>query len=66
MEWVFEGEPSQGGNCESIDLSKMEEFLMNSNDFILGKYTYTESLVIDENVNRQLVRITLPSNSPAI
>jgi hypothetical protein len=21
-----EGEPSQGGNCESIDLSKMEEF----------------------------------------
>jgi hypothetical protein len=64
---VFEGEPSQGGNCESIDLSKMEEFLMNSNDLYWGNSTFIhESLVIDENVNRQLVRITLPSNSPAI
>jgi hypothetical protein len=23
---VFEGEPSQGGNCESIDLSKWKNF----------------------------------------
>jgi hypothetical protein len=47
----IEGEPSQGGNCESIDLSKMEEFLMNSNDLYWEIYIH-ESLVIDENVNR--------------
>jgi hypothetical protein len=39
---------------------------MNSNDILGNSNIIHESPVIDENVNRQLVRITLPSNSPAI
>jgi hypothetical protein len=44
----------------------MEEFQWIQMIYIGEIYTIQfESLVIDENVNRQLVRITLPSNSPA-
>lgn len=61
--WVgdFTGEPDQGGNCEAIDLTGMDSFLLKPNTLYLANSTCIhESIPIMEKVKRQLFRLTLP------
>ena len=60
----YDGEPNQGGDCSHLDLSTMESFIMEKNTLYWGNSTFIhESLPIDEDVKRQLVRITLPADA---
>jgi hypothetical protein len=60
----FEGEPNQGGDCSHLDLSKMDCYEMESNTLYWGNSTFIhESLPVQEDVKRQLVRITLPADA---
>ena len=60
----FEGEPNQGGDCTHLDLSKMDCYEMESNTLYWGNSTFIhESLPVQEDVKRQLVRITLPADA---
>lgn len=61
---TFEGQPGQGGDCSKIDLSKMSSFILSKNTLYWGNSTFIhESLPLDKDVKRQLVRITLPADS---
>lgn len=63
----FIGNPDQGGNCESIDLSNLESFLLEKNTLYWGNITFIhESLPVEKSIKRQLIRITLPSDSEDI
>jgi hypothetical protein len=67
--WIgeFNNIPLDGGDCSHIDLSNLQKFRLKANKVYLGNSTFLhESLPIDENVNRQLVRITLPSEKVEI
>ena len=58
----FEGQPNQGGDCTHLDLSNMNSFNLKSHTLYWGNSTFIhESLAIEEDVERQLVRITLPA-----
>ena len=60
----FEGQPNQGGDCTHLDLSKMECYEMESNTLYWGNSTFIhESLPVQEDVKRQLIRITLPADA---
>lgn len=60
----YDGEPNQGGDCSHLDLSTMKSFIMEKNTLYWGNSTFIhESLPIDEDVKRQLVRITLPADA---
>ena len=60
----FEGQPNQGGDCSHLDLSKMECYEMESNNLYWGNSTFIhESLPVQEDVKRQLIRITLPADA---
>jgi hypothetical protein len=64
--WVgeFDGQPNQGGDCSHLDLSKMDSFYLESNKLYWGNSTFIhESLPLEEDVERQLVRVTLPADS---
>lgn len=57
----FDEEPNQGGDCSHIDLSKMDNFILQKNTLYLGNSTFIhESLPVNKNIYRQLIRITLP------
>lgn len=60
----YEGQPNQGGDCSHLDLSKMESFILKKNNLYWGNSTFIhESLPLEEDVKRQLIRITLPSDA---
>lgn len=60
----YNGQPNQGGDCSHLDLSKMENFILSKNTLYWGNSTFIhESLPLNEDVKRQLVRITLPADS---
>jgi hypothetical protein len=60
----FHGQPNQGGDCSHLDLSNMEKFRLKKNTLYWGNSTFIhESLPLDKDVKRQLVRITLPADS---
>ena len=60
----FEGQPNQGGDCTHLDLSKMECYEMESNTLSWVNSTFIhESLPVQEDVKRQLIRITLPADA---
>jgi hypothetical protein len=60
----YEGQPNQGGDCSHLDLSKMDNFNLKSNTLYWGNSTFIhESLPLEEDVKRQLVRITLPADA---
>jgi len=60
----YEGQPNQGGDCSHLDLSKMNNFNLKSNTLYWGNSTFIhESLPLEEDVKRQLVRITLPADA---
>lgn len=60
----LEGQPKQGGDCSHLDLSNMESFKLEPNVLYWGNSTFVhESLPIEEDVKRQLIRITLPADS---
>ena len=60
----FDGEPNQGGDCSHLDLSEMESFDMERNTLYCGNSTFIhESLPLEEDVERQLVWITLPADA---
>lgn len=61
----FSDEPEQGGNCSHIDTSSLKEIMLDANKLYWGNSTFIhESLPVAENVYRQLIRITLPADSP--
>lgn len=61
------GEPNQGGDCSHLDLSNMENYELDSNTLYWGNSTFIhESLPVDEDIKRQLVRLTLPADSPEL
>ncbi len=63
----FKGEPNQGGDCSHIDLSGLESYNLKPNTLYWGNSTFIhESLPIEEDVERQLVRITLPADAEEI
>lgn len=63
----YNGEPNQGGNCDHIDVSGLEKFTMEKNVIYWGNSTFIhESLPMDRDIKRQLIRITLPADSPII
>lgn len=54
----FEGEIGEGGCCKKIDVSNLETEIMKSGDvFYLNALGIHESIVIDKEVNRSLIRI---------
>lgn len=57
---VYEREPRQGGDCSHIDTSKMDEFMLEPNTVYLGNHAIHESMPVPRNVDRSLIRITLP------
>jgi hypothetical protein len=60
----FEGQPNQGGDCSHLDLNNMEKFRLEKNTLYWGNSTFIhESLPLTEDVKRQLVRVTLPTDS---
>ena len=60
----YDGEPNQGGDCSHLDLSKMESFMLKKNTLYWGNSTFIhESLPLEEDVRRQIVRITLPADA---
>lgn len=60
----FEGQPNQGGDCSHLNLSEMDSFILKKNTLYWGNSTFIhESLPLNTNVKRQLVRITLPADS---
>ena len=60
----FEGQPNQGGDCTHLDLSNMNSFNLKSHTLYWGNSTFIhESLALEEDVERQLVRITLPADA---
>jgi hypothetical protein len=64
--WIgeFDNIPLDGGDCSHIDLSGLDKFRLKANKVYLGNSTFLhESLPIDEEVNRQMIRITLPNQS---
>jgi hypothetical protein len=61
----FEGEPNQGGDCSHLQsqLNKAPTFLMEEKALYLGNSTCIhESLPVERDVFRTLVRITLPAD----
>ena len=63
----YNDEPAQGGNCNHIDVSKMDSTMLQANKIYWGNSTFIhESLPLKENVKRTIVRITLPADSPNI
>lgn len=64
--WIgeFDVMPNQGGDCSHIRnlLDKMKNLILKPNIFYLGNSTCIhESLPIEEDVDRVLVRLTLPA-----
>lgn len=61
----FAGVPNQGGDCSHLteDLERNESFLLEPNQVYVGNSTCVhESLPVDQDVERTLVRITLSPN----
>jgi hypothetical protein len=60
----YDGQPNQGGDCSHLDLSKMEDFNLKADTLYWGNSTFIhESLPLEEDVKRQLVRVTLPADA---
>lgn len=62
-EGTFHGQPNQGGDCTHLtqDLEQNESFLLEPNRVYLSNSTCVhESLPLEVDVDRTLVRITLP------
>lgn len=58
---IYEGSPSIGGDCSHIDLSELEEIKLLRNKTYLGNVTMLhESLPIEQDCHRSLVRINVP------
>lgn len=56
----FKEQPKQGGNCEHIKLDK--GIILESNKvYLMNSTCIHESLPVKENVERSLIRITLPN-----
>lgn len=63
----FSGQPGQGGDCSNIDLSNLSDFILKKNTLYWGNSTFIhESLPVQEDVKRQLIRITLPSDAVSL
>lgn len=57
----YSGKPTQGGNCEHIDLSEMDTILMEPNYlYWMNSTAIHESIPIEGHRMRSLIRITLP------
>jgi hypothetical protein len=58
---TFKGIPLDGGDSSHIDLSNLEKFKLEKNKVYIGNSTFLhESIPVNEDVKRQLIRITLP------
>lgn len=63
---LFEGRPSTGGDCAHINITG-NGFIMNPNVIYYGNSQFLhESVPVDKDVHRTLVRITLPVDYPVI
>lgn len=65
----LEGIPNQGGCCEHLrnQFDNMEEITLSKNDiFWMNSTAIHESLPLNIDYNRTLLRITLPADSPNI
>jgi len=59
----YKGESGIGGDCSNIELG--EGFIMKPNTVYYGNSQFIhESLPLDKDVHRTLIRITLPENHP--
>lgn len=61
----IEGEPNQGGDCSHLieKLNNLDSLFLEKNTvYFMNSTAIHESLPVDENVHRNLIRITLPSN----
>ncbi len=62
---IFDGEPNIGGDCTRIKLN--EGFILEPNVMYYGNSQFIhESLSVDKEIHRNLVRITLPMNYPLL
>ena len=61
--WIgdFDETPGQGGNCLKFNLNK-PEIMLDNHVYLANSTCVHESIEQDESVNRQLIRITLPSD----
>lgn len=69
MGWngLFEGKAGVGGDCSHLDIKQESGFLLKPNMAYYGNSQFVhESLPIEKNVHRNLVRITLPLDFPPI
>ena len=67
--WIgcFLGIPQQGGDCSHIDLSSGHEFKLHPNVVYYGNSQFVhESIPVDKEIHRTLVRITLPEDYPTL
>lgn len=62
---VFNSEPGIGGDCAHVNLN--EGFILKPNTVYYGNSQFIhESLPVDKNVFRVMVRVTLPTNYPVL
>jgi len=69
MGWngVFEGKAGIGGDCTHLDIKQESGFLLKPNVAYYGNSQFVhESLPIEKNIHRNLVRITLPLEYPPL
>lgn len=58
----YEDTPSQGGNCSHVDLSRLNQITLKKNKvYLMNSTCIHESMPIHKNINRKLIRITLPA-----
>lgn len=56
----WQGVPAQGGDCSHIDVSGMEEAMLEPNMVYIGNHAIHESVPVQDDVCRSLIRLTLP------
>lgn len=62
----FEGAPGEGGDCSMLDLSQLAEVRLQAGIAYAGNVTMVhESLPVDQDTMRTLVRLSVPGWEPA-
>lgn len=64
---TFSGKPAEGGDCSHLALDGMSEIILAPNTVYAGNVTMLhESLPVDRDVHRTLVRLNVPGWTPVI
>lgn len=67
--WVgeYNDTPKEGGDCSHVDLTSMEQILLEKNVvYITNSSNIHESIPVVDDVNRSLIRLTLPEDSKVL